>query len=79
MNVDCMYVCIHYHLFGLDGKKEGYKELYFRTERVPLKKNKSGSNIDRWADILCKNRLAYIVNPDPYKGNLFGIAGFALS
>jgi hypothetical protein len=47
MNVDCMYVCIHYHLFGLDGKKEGYKELYFRTERVPLKKNKSGSNIDR--------------------------------
>jgi hypothetical protein len=79
MNVDCMYVCIYYHLFELDEKKRAIKNYILGQSEYHWKKIKSGSNIGRWADILCKNCLAYIVNPDPYKGNLFGIAGFALS
>jgi hypothetical protein len=29
-----MYIYIHYHLFEYERKKEGKKELYFRTEGV---------------------------------------------
>jgi hypothetical protein len=34
MNVVYMYVYIYYHTFKCGRKKEGYKELYFRTEGV---------------------------------------------
>lgn len=34
MNVVYMYFYIYYHLFECGLKKQDYKELYFRTERV---------------------------------------------
>jgi hypothetical protein len=35
MNVVCTYLYIHYHSFEF-GKKEGYKEIYFRMSIMKL-------------------------------------------